>query len=246
MQRRRRTGQPEPTLGPDPIRCASARRTAPAPRRGMLQRARSLNGTAPRIDRPGNRLGRSGNGGAMQGQPCGAKSGAGDTASVVARINPLQSDPDVADVGLGRQRQRQERRPSFGTWRTRSNARLAGNGRWERANGIGRGIAETQAQPGTTRDLLTCAPGTRRRMWTLWTKHGSRSPISLAMYGGGTAAGLRVGHGAGFGRLHGASGCCYGRIHQRASASRTISGRLCFGTLRRRWGTTTARGERPQ
>jgi hypothetical protein len=69
MQRRRRTGQPEQTLDPDPIRCASAHRTALAPRRGMLQRARSLDGIAPRTDRPGNRLGCSGNGGAMQGQP---------------------------------------------------------------------------------------------------------------------------------------------------------------------------------
>jgi hypothetical protein len=34
---------------------------------------------------------------------------------------------------------------SLGTWRTRSNARLAGSGRWERANGIGRGDAEIQA-----------------------------------------------------------------------------------------------------
>jgi hypothetical protein len=69
MQRRRRTGQPEQALGPDPIRCASARRTASALRRGKLQRACSLDGTAPRTDQPGNRLGSSGNGGAKQGQP---------------------------------------------------------------------------------------------------------------------------------------------------------------------------------
>ena len=33
---------------------------------------------------------------------------------------------------------------------------------------------------------LACTPGTRRRMWTLWTKHGSRSLASLAVYRGGS------------------------------------------------------------
>jgi hypothetical protein len=158
--------------------------------------------------------------------------------------SPIQ---DAADVGLGRRTQRQERRPSLGMLRTRSNAHLAGSGRWERANGIGRGNANIQAPVWQkARCLLTCTPGTRRRRWTLWTKHGSWSPALRAMHGGGTAAGLRVGHGAGFGKLHGASGCCSGRIRQCASASRIISGHLCFGTFRRRWGTTTAGGQRPQ
>jgi hypothetical protein len=62
-------------------------------RYGRLRRVRSPGGTAPRNDRPGNRLGIAGNGAEAQGQPCGEASGAGGITSVVARANPLQSAP---------------------------------------------------------------------------------------------------------------------------------------------------------
>jgi hypothetical protein len=165
----------------------------------------------------------------------------------VVRINPLQSDlgrcssrprPTAAAAGLAT------------VPRDAANTQQCAPGQqWQ----VGAGERHRQRrrgnpgpQSGTTRVLLTCTPGTRRQMWTLWTKHGSRSLASLAMYKDGSEAGLRVGHGAGFGRLHDTSGCCFGSVRQRASASRTISGGLCFGTLRRSWGTTTARRQRPQ
>ena len=100
---------------------------------------------------------------------------------------PSSPISDVAAVGLGRQRHRQDWRPSLGTRRTRSNARLAGNGRWERANSIGSGNAQPRPPVWQkARCSLACTPGTRRRMWTLWTKHGSRSLASLAVYRGGS------------------------------------------------------------
>jgi hypothetical protein len=192
MQRRRHTGQPEQALGPDPIRCASAHRTAPAPRCGTLQRACSLDGTAPRTDQPGNRLGSLRNGGAKQGQPSGAKSGAGGTASVVARINPLQSDP-------GRFSSRS--RPTAGTAGLASvprddlNTQQCAPGRQRQ---VGAGERHRQRQRATrppvwqtARCSLACTPGTRRRLWTLWTKHGSRSLASLAVHGGGIGQTLR-------------------------------------------------------
>jgi hypothetical protein len=189
-----RTGKPDSTLGPDLIRCASAHRTAPALRCGKLRRACSPNGIAPRMVRPGNRFGTFGERWRDAGATLWSKTGCwrhrlGGGAD---QPTPVQSRTPQ-NVGLGRPKQWQEWRPPLGAWRTRSNARLAGNGRWERANGIGRGSAETQASVWDNACLLTCTPGTRRRMWTLWMKHGSRSLTSLAMYGGGTAAGLRVG-----------------------------------------------------
>jgi hypothetical protein len=53
--------------------------------------------------------------------------------------------------------------------------RLVGNSRRERVSSIGGGNAMFRLRSGDSAVQPACTPGTRRREWTLWTKHESRS-----------------------------------------------------------------------
>jgi len=218
-----------------------------ASRCGWLWRACSPDGIAPRNNRPGNRSGRSRNGAEAQGQPCGEASGAGGTAPVVARTNPLQSDHDAAEAGFGRKKQWQDRRPGsrvgsntrcFGT------SRLAGSSRRERVSGIGGSFAHPRPQFWHSREVTVLYP--RHTAARLRKKRGSWSSTSLAVYEGGIAADPRVGRRSRFRQALRCQRRSQGGVRQRASASRATSRSSCFGTARQRWGTTTAGGQRPQ
>jgi len=130
--------------------------------------------------------------------------------------------------------------------RTRSNARLAGSSRRERANGIGSGNAQPRPQSGKKRD----------NHWLVPPAHGGASGIFGRSAGRGlrhrlrctevaSRLAIRSADGAGLGRLPGASEHCLGGVRQRASASRTIS-EIVLRHGRRRWRTTTAGRQRPQ
>jgi hypothetical protein len=54
--------------------------------------------------------------------------------------------------------------------------RLVGNSRRERVSSIGGGNAMFRLRSEDSAVQPACTPGTRRREWTLWTKHESRSP----------------------------------------------------------------------
>jgi hypothetical protein len=59
--------------------------------------------------------------------------------------------------------------------------RLVGNSRRERVSSIGGGNAMSRLRSGRSAVQPACTPGTRRREWTLWTIHGSRSSALRCM-----------------------------------------------------------------
>jgi hypothetical protein len=224
---RRETGV---TLGPDQLWCVQTHQTA------IRASARKVAGSllsgwnsphSAQAGRPAEVL-RERRGDAL---------GAGGITSVVARTILLQTAHDavrdwlrpgraVAGVAVTSRGERRRGASARRAWL----ATAGGSGKL-----LGGGSVQSRLWSGATRSLPICTPGTRRREWTLWMKHG-RGLRHL----GARRRQRRRPSGRKRGQRHRPGGVASAELASRTTQQ--VVPRYGSGE----WGTTTAGGQRPQ